>query len=93
MERDGRHSSDSDTVAAPGPTSFLHPSNDARRHHRNPVKLEEQEKGIVNWGKPNRGLIIAATDLDSGDIPTACDTGRPKVTNSSVWAKYKQNEQ
>ena len=47
----------------------------------------------MNWGKPNRGLIIAATDLDSGDIPTACDTGRPKVTNSSVWAKNKQEKQ
>ena len=67
MERDGRHSSDSDTVAAPGPTSFLHPSKDARRHHRNTVKLEDQEKGLVNWGKPNRGLIIAATDLNCGD--------------------------
>jgi hypothetical protein len=40
----------------------------------------------VNWGKPNRGLIIAATDLDCGDILTACDTGQPKATNSSAWA-------
>ena len=63
---------------------FLYPPNDTRRHYCNPVKLEEEEKGIANWGKPNRGLIIAATDLDRGDITTAFDTGRPKVTNSSV---------
>ena len=57
------------------------------------MKLEEEEKGIANWGKPNRGLIIAATDLDRGDITTAFDTGRPRVTNSSVWSENEQEKQ
>ena len=72
---------------------FLYPLNDTLRHYCNPVKLEEEEKGIANWGKPNRGLIIAATDLDRGDITTAFDTGRPKVTNSNVWSENEQEKQ